>query len=185
MNKFLVNVGPYRLFQPAASTPTPAPAPSSAPASTPASAGDLFSSIVAQGETVRQLKAAKAPKDQVDKAVQQLLSLKVHQQPVYLTQKGHGCYTDGSLFFFPQAQFKKEKGLDYKPGVAPSTSAPAPAAHGVDTGSCPYARVTQQGDLVRKLKAEQAPKVHARLFLLSTAPGLPAHSSHPHLVAHP
>lgn len=109
MNKFLVNVGPYRLFQPAASTPTPAPAPSSAPASTPASAGDLFSSIVALGETVRQLKAAKAPKDQVDKAVQQLLSLKVHQQPVYLTQKGHGCYTDGSFFSFRRPSLRRKQ----------------------------------------------------------------------------
>lgn len=159
MNRFLVNVGPCRLFQPAA--PAPAPAPSSALTS----ASDLFSSIVAQGETVRQLKAAKAPKDQVDKAVQQLLSLKVHQQPVYLTEKGQAYDADAESFsppfVFLQAQFKKETGLDYKPGMAPpTTSAAAPAAAGVDSSSCPHARVTQQGDLVRKLKAEQAPKVH-------------------------
>lgn len=43
----------------------------------PAPAADLFSSIVAQGEAVRLLKAAKAPKDEVDKAVKQLLFLKV------------------------------------------------------------------------------------------------------------
>lgn len=162
MNRFLVNVGPCRLFQPAAPAPAPAPAPSSGPTS----ASDLFSSIVAQGETVRQLKAAKAPKDQVDKAVQQLLSLKVHQQPVYLTEKGRAYDTDAESFppptlVFLQAQFKKETGLDYKPGMAPpTTSAAAPAAAGVDSSSCPHARVTQQGDLVRKLKAEQAPKVH-------------------------
>lgn len=154
---------PYRLFQAAASTPAPAPAPSSAPTS----AVDLFPSIVAQGETVRQLKAAKAPKDQVDKAVQQLLSLKVHQQPVYLTGKGQGCSTDGIPFLFLQAQFKEETGLDYKPGMAPPTSAPAPAAPRADSSSCPYTRVTQQGDLVRKLKAEQAPKVHGHFFRFS------------------
>lgn len=84
INKLLVNVGPYRLFQPAASNPTPAP--SATRASAPTSASDLFSSIVAQGETVRQLKGAKAPKDEVDKAVQQLLSLKVHKQLVELTR---------------------------------------------------------------------------------------------------
>lgn len=59
----------------AASPSTPAPAPTSAPTS----ASDLFSGIVAQGEAVRQLKVAKAPKEEVDKAVQLLLSLKVHQ----------------------------------------------------------------------------------------------------------
>ncbi|KAM9860801.1 bifunctional glutamate/proline--tRNA ligase [Aulostomus maculatus] len=110
---------------------TSAPAPSPAPAS--ASASDLFSSIVAQGEAVRQLKAAKAPKDEVDKAVQQLLSLK--------------------------AQFKQQTGMDYKPGMAPPTSDPAPPApSAVSASSCPFTRVAQQGELVRKLKAEQAPK---------------------------
>ncbi|KAK2853483.1 hypothetical protein Q5P01_006144 [Channa striata] len=115
----------------AASTPTSAPKPS------PTSAGDLFSSIGAQGEAVRQLKAAKAPKDEVDKAVQQLLSLK--------------------------AQFKEQTGMDYKPGMAPQTSAPqtsAPAQpmSSADSPSCPFTRVAQQGELVRKLKAEKAPK---------------------------
>lgn len=63
-----------------------------------------------------------------------------------------------------QAQFKKETGLEYKPGMAPPTCAPAPAAPQVDSSSCPYTRVTQQGDLVRKLKTEQAPKVHGHLL---------------------
>ncbi|XP_041837203.1 bifunctional glutamate/proline--tRNA ligase isoform X3 [Melanotaenia boesemani] len=117
----------------------PASAPAAAPAPASTSAADVFSSIVAQGEAVRQLKAAKAPKEDVDKAVQQLLSLK--------------------------AQFKQQTGVDYKPGMAPPTStpsaptstpsAPTPAS---DPVSCPYTRVTQQGELVRKLKAEQAPK---------------------------
>lgn len=62
-----------------AATATAKAASTSAPAPASTSSGDLFSNIVAQGETVRQLKTAKAPKDQVDKAVQQLLSLKVRQ----------------------------------------------------------------------------------------------------------
>lgn len=53
--------------------------PSSVPAPASASGGDLFSCIVAHGDLVRQLKAAKAPKDEVEKAVQQLLTLKVDQ----------------------------------------------------------------------------------------------------------
>ncbi|XP_053721197.1 bifunctional glutamate/proline--tRNA ligase isoform X1 [Synchiropus splendidus] len=104
---------------------TPAPA-APVPAPPAASSGDLFSSIVSQGETVRQLKSTKASKEEVDKAVQQLLSLK--------------------------AQFKQQTGLDYKPGMAPPTSA-APSS-----GSCPFTRVAEQGELVRKLKAEKAPK---------------------------
>ncbi|KAF3833094.1 hypothetical protein F7725_026759 [Dissostichus mawsoni] len=97
------------------------------------SAGDIFSSILAQGEAVRQLKVAKAPKEEVDKAVQQLLSLK--------------------------AQFKQQTGTDYKPGMAPPTSAAAlPTTATNSASSCPLTRVNQQGELVRKLKAEKASK---------------------------
>ncbi|XP_017281365.1 bifunctional glutamate/proline--tRNA ligase isoform X2 [Kryptolebias marmoratus] len=114
------------------SAPAPAPAPAPGSASAPVSATDLFSSIVAQGEAVRNLKTAKASKEEVDKAVQQLLSLK--------------------------AQFKQQTGVDYKPGMAPPTSAPAAPAPSAPAALCPYTRVSQQGELVRKLKAEQAPK---------------------------
>uniref|UniRef100_UPI003AAB3F4B bifunctional glutamate/proline--tRNA ligase isoform X2 n=1 Tax=Centroberyx gerrardi TaxID=166262 RepID=UPI003AAB3F4B len=117
---------------PAKAKAAPAPAPAPAPASPSAPAGDVFSSIVAQGEAVRQLKVAKAPKDEVDKAVQQLLALK--------------------------AQFKQQTGMDYKPGMAPPTSAPAAPTPSSDSASCPFTRVSQQGELVRKLKAEKAPK---------------------------
>nr|XP_043885451.1 bifunctional glutamate/proline--tRNA ligase isoform X1 [Solea senegalensis] len=114
-------------------TPTKAASAAAAvPAST--SASDLFSSIVAQGEAVRQLKTAKAPKDEVDKAVQLLLSLKT--------------------------QFKEKTGMDYKPGMAPPASAPPAHTSSVNTSTCLFTRVAQQGDLVRKLKAEQAPKDH-------------------------
>lgn len=46
--------------------------------------------------------------------------------------------------------------MDYKPGMAPPTTP-------TDSASCSYTRVTQQGELVRKLKAEQAPKVPRHL----------------------
>uniref|UniRef100_I3J4N5 Bifunctional glutamate/proline--tRNA ligase n=1 Tax=Oreochromis niloticus TaxID=8128 RepID=I3J4N5_ORENI len=105
-------------------TSVPAPAPASAPAA------DLFSSIVAQGEAVRQLKAAKAPKDEVDAAVKQLLALK--------------------------EEYKRITGQEYKPGVAPPQKAPAPVQNGSTNDL--YEKVAEQGELVRKLKAEKAPK---------------------------
>uniref|UniRef100_A0AAR2IVE0 Bifunctional glutamate/proline--tRNA ligase n=1 Tax=Pygocentrus nattereri TaxID=42514 RepID=A0AAR2IVE0_PYGNA len=117
------------------------PAASTSP--TQAASGDafsLFSSIVAQGDLVRQLKTDKAPKEQVDPAVQQLLALKV--------------------------EFKKLTGQEYKPGMAPPASspvqtspAPATTSPSPSSSSCPYTRVAEQGEVVRKLKAEKAPKV--------------------------
>uniref|UniRef100_A0A8C7S8X6 Bifunctional glutamate/proline--tRNA ligase n=1 Tax=Oncorhynchus mykiss TaxID=8022 RepID=A0A8C7S8X6_ONCMY len=110
-------------------------APVSAPAPPTASdASTVFSYIVAQGEKVRDLKTTKAPKEEVDKAVKELLSLK--------------------------AQFKHLTGQDYKPGMGlPASSAPQKAASpSSDSASCPFACVTQQGELVRKLKSEKAPK---------------------------
>lgn len=79
--------------------------------------------------------------DQVDVAVKQLLALK--------------------------AEFKKLTGQDYKPGMAPSapasSSAPSPATSSSSSSSCSssglYERVSQQGENVRKLKSEKAPKV--------------------------
>lgn len=118
-------------------------APVSSPA--PSASGDassLFSSIVAQGDLVRQLKTDKAPKEQVDAAVKQLLALK--------------------------SEFKQLTGQEYKPGMAPPTSTPAqkssaptPAAGSPSPAftGCPFTRVAEQGEVVRKLKAEKAPKV--------------------------
>uniref|UniRef100_A0A8C2JZT5 Bifunctional glutamate/proline--tRNA ligase n=1 Tax=Cyprinus carpio TaxID=7962 RepID=A0A8C2JZT5_CYPCA len=110
----------------------------------PAAPGDssvLYSSIVAQGDLVRQLKTDKAPKEQVDAAVKQLLALK--------------------------SEFKQLTGQEYKPGMAPPTSAPAPKSSAptaaaespsLASSGCPYTRVAEQGEVVRKLKAEKAPK---------------------------
>ncbi|XP_069055266.1 bifunctional glutamate/proline--tRNA ligase isoform X2 [Lepisosteus oculatus] len=120
--------------------------PASAPPSVPGDAAALFSRVVAQGETVRALKAGKAAKDEVDQALKALLALK--------------------------AEFKQLTGQDYKPGMAPPSSAPAqskdtnptpqnhvsPAPDSSSSSSCPYERVAQQGEVVRKLKAEKAPK---------------------------
>ncbi|CAL8404112.1 unnamed protein product [Boreogadus saida] len=118
-----------------------------AAASSPAQAGDVFSSVVAQAESVRQLKADKAPKEEVEKAVKQLLAFK--------------------------AQFKEQTGLDYKPGMTPPSPAAAATTASTSTStsstststsssssssSCIYTRVTEQGELVRKLKTEKAPK---------------------------
>ncbi|CAL8243627.1 unnamed protein product [Lota lota] len=115
-------------------------APASSPA--PAPAGDVFSSVVAQSEAVRQLKAAKAPKEEVDAAVKQLLALK--------------------------AEFKQITGQDYKPGMNPPTNAAPPSPKTTTTSSSSscsssapaglYEQVSQQGEVVRKLKSEKAPK---------------------------
>ncbi|KAA0711364.1 Bifunctional glutamate/proline--tRNA ligase [Triplophysa tibetana] len=116
-----------------------------APTSSPPSAigGDasaLFCSIVAQGDVVRQFKTNKAPKEQVDSAVKQLLALKI--------------------------EFKQLTGQEYKAGIAPPTSAsapkssaPSPAAGSPSPAtSCPFTRVAEQGEVVHKLKAVKAPK---------------------------
>lgn len=83
--------------------------------------------------------------DQIDAAVKQLLALK--------------------------AEYKQVTGQEYKPGAPPAGASPsAPAQPAAATtpavsdssDSSPkaiYDRVSQQGDLVRKLKTEKAPKV--------------------------
>uniref|UniRef100_A0A6Q2YWD9 Bifunctional glutamate/proline--tRNA ligase n=1 Tax=Esox lucius TaxID=8010 RepID=A0A6Q2YWD9_ESOLU len=115
-----------------------APTPTTLPPVAASDASAIFSGIMAQGEKVRDLKAAKAPKEEVDQAVKELLSLK--------------------------AQFKQLTSQDYKPGMAPPTSStPQKAsfpASSSDIASCPFARVAQQGELVRQLKSEKAPKDH-------------------------
>jgi len=89
---------------------------------------DLDASIRAQGDKVRELKAAKASKDAVTAEVKVLLDLK--------------------------AKYKSETGSDWKPDAAPAAKAPAAAAPGADLD----AKIGQQGDAVRKLKAEKADK---------------------------
>lgn len=72
--------------------------------------------------------------EQVDAAVKQLLALK--------------------------AEFKQLTGQDYKPGMAPPTASPPKSAPSSDSSPAAiYGHVSDQGELVRKLKAEKAPKV--------------------------
>ncbi|KAF5892564.1 bifunctional glutamate/proline--tRNA ligase isoform X2 [Clarias magur] len=128
---------------PSASTPsTTATSVSSAPACHNKDPVDIYQCVSQQGDLVRKLKTEKAPKEQIDAAVKQLLALK--------------------------EEYKKVTGQDYKPGAAPAPSAPTPSTTSTSVSSAPtcynkdpvdiYQRVSQQGDLVRKLKTEKAPK---------------------------
>lgn len=76
--------------------------------------------------------------DQIDAAVKQLLALK--------------------------AEYKQVTGQEYKPGAAPVQNSPspapaAPAANAANAATGLYEKVAEQGEMVRKLKAEKASKV--------------------------
>jgi len=59
-----------------------------------------------------------------------------------------------------KAEFKQLTGQDYKPGMAPPTSSPPQPAPSPDSSPAAiYGLVTEQGEVVRKLKAEKASKV--------------------------
>ncbi|XP_078085886.1 bifunctional glutamate/proline--tRNA ligase [Mustelus asterias] len=95
----------------------------------------LYNKVAQQGEVVRELKAKKASKEEVDAAVKGLLSLK--------------------------AEYKQQSGIEYKPGKPPtSTSSPVPVSKTSDStiGKVLYDKIYQQGEVVRKLKADKAPK---------------------------
>ncbi|XP_066236395.1 bifunctional glutamate/proline--tRNA ligase [Saccopteryx leptura] len=95
----------------------------------------LYNKVAAQGDVVRELKAKKAAKEDVDAAVKQLLAQK--------------------------ADYKEKTGQEYKPGSPPAMvgqkSAPKPPVSTAGTKAL-YDEVAAQGELVRKLKAEKAPK---------------------------
>uniref|UniRef100_A0A8C7U884 Bifunctional glutamate/proline--tRNA ligase n=1 Tax=Oncorhynchus mykiss TaxID=8022 RepID=A0A8C7U884_ONCMY len=115
-------------------------------AATPAPSADsiscpfacLYERVTEQGDTVRKLKSEKSAKDQMDAAIKHLLSLK--------------------------AEYKQVTGQDYKPGIAPATSpapvqaSPAPDAQSISSVKALFSQVSHQGELVRKLKSEKAPK---------------------------
>ncbi|KAJ1523501.1 hypothetical protein ONE63_001353 [Megalurothrips usitatus] len=112
------------------------PAPASPAPGSPASPSqaDVYNSllerIAAQGDKVRTLKSAKAEKSAVDSEVKVLLALK--------------------------AEFKSATGQDWKPDLKPTNPSPAPSA--TAAGGDLNARITEQGEKVRKLKAEKAAK---------------------------
>lgn len=75
-----------------------------------------------------------------------------------------------------KAEYKQITGQDYKPGAAqaapaqkapaPVKGSPAPAPAGL------YERVAEQGEMVRKLKTEKAPKVRPQIQILPEFPAL-------------
>lgn len=120
--------------------------------------------MAAQGDAVRDLKAQKAAKEDIDAAVKQLLALK--------------------------AEYKEKTGQEYKPGDTPAAAAPSvpPASPAAVPGSQSlYEEVAAQGEVVRKLKAEKAPKVSVPGWVRS-APGGSPEGTRPlmrHLVCRP
>jgi hypothetical protein len=79
-----------------------------------------------------------------------------------------------------KAEFKQITGQDYKPGSPPSNAAPpctktTTTSTSSSSSSSPahsglYEQVSQQGDVLRKLKAEKAPKVCSHLPSLLSIP---------------
>ena len=94
---------------------------------------DLNEKIILQGEVVRNLKAQKADKLDVDAAVKTLLSLK--------------------------AEFKAATGSDWKPGVSVAADAPKKQASSTGQVSDLNEKIILQGDTVRNLKAQKADKL--------------------------
>uniref|UniRef100_A0A4X2KTG4 Bifunctional glutamate/proline--tRNA ligase n=1 Tax=Vombatus ursinus TaxID=29139 RepID=A0A4X2KTG4_VOMUR len=95
----------------------------------------LYNRVSAQGDVVRELKAKKASKEDVDVAVKQLLALK--------------------------AEYKEQTGQEYKPGNPPTAvqkdSSMSKNSFTLDNRSL-YDQVAAQGEVVRQLKAEKASK---------------------------
>ncbi|XP_027754222.1 bifunctional glutamate/proline--tRNA ligase isoform X6 [Empidonax traillii] len=95
----------------------------------------IYNRVSAQGDIVRDLKAKKAAKEDIDKAVKQLLTLK--------------------------AEYKEKTGQEYKPGNPPvsvtAQSSKLETSGTLDSKAL-YDKVAAQGEVVRKLKAEKASK---------------------------
>ncbi|XP_059696995.1 bifunctional glutamate/proline--tRNA ligase isoform X2 [Haemorhous mexicanus] len=109
----------------------------STPACTESSEGLLiiYKKVAAQGDVVRDLKAKKAAKEDIDKAVKQLLALK--------------------------AEYKEKTGQEYKPGNPPVSGTAQSSkleTSGTLDSKALYDKVAEQGEVVRKLKAEKASK---------------------------
>lgn len=98
------------------------------------SGSEINDKISAQGELVRNLKTAKAPKADIDSAVKVLLTLK--------------------------AEYKTVTGQDWKPAPATqsATAAPTISTTVSGTGSEINDKIVGQGDIVRNLKTSKAPR---------------------------
>uniref|UniRef100_A0A8C0GHP1 Bifunctional glutamate/proline--tRNA ligase n=1 Tax=Chelonoidis abingdonii TaxID=106734 RepID=A0A8C0GHP1_CHEAB len=106
--------------------------PASAPSEDPLV---FYNRVSAQGDVVRDLKGKKAAKEDIDAAVKQLLALKV--------------------------EYKEKTGQEYKPGnppvAVPNVFSTPQISSNLDSKAL-YDKVAEQGEVVRKLKAERAPK---------------------------
>ncbi|XP_053877822.1 bifunctional glutamate/proline--tRNA ligase isoform X2 [Malaclemys terrapin pileata] len=109
--------------------------PASAPSEDPLV---FYNRVSAQGDVVRDLKGKKAAKEDIDTAVKQLLALKV--------------------------EYKEKTGQEYKPGNPPAAAVAVPnvsstpqTSSNLDSTAL-YHKVAEQGEVVRKLKAEKASK---------------------------
>lgn len=121
-----------------------APAAAATPAEASKSPADIHREIKAQGDKVRELKAAKAEKDVVKVEVDTLLALK--------------------------KAFKAATGQDWKPDLdvsqlsgsssasSPASSSPSSSGKGSSTAQDLHQQIKAQGDTVRALKAEKADK---------------------------
>ncbi|KAH8279990.1 hypothetical protein KR018_011831, partial [Drosophila ironensis] len=104
-----------------------------APASASANdAASVNANIVKQGDLVRDLKAKKAAKPEIDAAVKTLLDLK--------------------------GQYKSLTGQDWKPGTVPPPTATPAAASANGSVDQILSQITAQGDKVRELKTAKADK---------------------------
>ncbi|KAM6365599.1 bifunctional glutamate/proline--tRNA ligase isoform 3-T3 [Alca torda] len=97
----------------------------------------LYNRVAAQGDIVRDLKAKKASKEDIDKAVKELLALK--------------------------AEYKEKTGQEYKPGnplvsITEQCVSSKLGTSGTLDSKALYDKVAEQGEAVRRLKAEKAPK---------------------------
>uniref|UniRef100_A0A8C0AN76 Bifunctional glutamate/proline--tRNA ligase n=1 Tax=Buteo japonicus TaxID=224669 RepID=A0A8C0AN76_9AVES len=92
----------------------------------------LYNKVAEQGDVVRKLKSEKASKEQIDEAVKILLNLK--------------------------AEYKQKTGQEYKPGNPPSAPPCIPSTTLPSSSVSLYDNVAEQGEVVRRLKAEKAPK---------------------------
>uniref|UniRef100_A0A182M1F8 Bifunctional glutamate/proline--tRNA ligase n=1 Tax=Anopheles culicifacies TaxID=139723 RepID=A0A182M1F8_9DIPT len=104
----------------------------SASAGGSANVSNLNDSITQQGEKVRKLKADKAPKADVDAAVKVLLDLKAH--------------------------YKTQTGSDWKPGASVAAPPTPSTGSSADAATTLNAKIVEQGNLVRDLKAKKAAK---------------------------
>ena len=120
---------------PAGGKPAAKPAAKPAPAASSGNADKILEQIAEQGNVVRDLKAAKAGKDKIKPAVDQLLAFK--------------------------KQYKDLTGVDApaggKPAAAPAAK-PAPAAASSGNADKILEQIAEQGNVVRDLKAAKAGK---------------------------